>query len=61
MKLDKYKKCNKCGEIYNGSPFACMLGNGEQADSQIEIYGDKYDLCPKCTHKIWEFITQNVR
>lgn len=56
MKLNNYKKCDRCGELYDVSPFACMLSNGERADSQIEIHGDKYDLCPKCTYKIWEFL-----
>ncbi len=59
MELSNYKKCDKCGELYDVSPFACMLGNGERADSKLEIYEYKYDLCPKCTYKIWEFVTQN--
>lgn len=56
MKNNKYKKCDRCGEAYNVSPFHSMLGNGERADATIEIQGDVYDLCPKCTTKIYYFI-----
>ena len=56
MNLKDHKKCDRCGTIYNTAPFANMLGNGERADSQIEINGDKYDLCPTCTNKIYMFL-----
>ena len=56
MKLNNHKKCDRCSELYDTSSFACMLGNGERADAQIEIYGDKYDLCPKCTYETWKFL-----
>lgn len=54
--LNKYRKCDKCGIIYNTNAFANMLGNGELAYSQIEIYGDKYDLCPGCTREIYKLL-----
>lgn len=59
MQSKIYKKCDRCGKIFDVSPFACMLGNGERADASIEIHGDKYDLCPKCTYKIWEFLNEH--
>lgn len=54
--MDNYKKCDRCDKLYNTSPFICMLSNGERADSQIEIHGDKYNLCPKCTYEILKFL-----
>lgn len=56
MNLMNHRKCDKCGEIYDTSPFANILGNGEFAYSKIEIYGDKYDLCPKCTDGIYQIL-----
>lgn len=56
MQLNNYKKCDKCGKLYNTSPFSCMSCNGERTDSTIKIHGDNYDLCPKCTYKILEFL-----
>lgn len=56
MNSNNYKKCDRCSKFYDVSPFACMLANGERADSKIEIYGEKYDLCPKCTYKIWKLL-----
>lgn len=56
MDLKNMKKCDKCGDVYDVSPFANMTGNGELAYSKIEIYGDKYDLCPKCTYKIYDWV-----
>lgn len=54
MLLNNFKKCDKCGKVYDVTPFANMLANGENAYSQIEIYGDEYDLCPGCTSELWE-------
>lgn len=51
-----YKRCDKCGEFYEVSPFHNMLANGELAYSQIELYGDKFCLCPKCTNEIYRLI-----
>lgn len=56
MNLSNCRKCNKCGVVYDISSFSNMLGNGELAYSKIEIYGDKYDLCPKCTEEIYKII-----
>ena len=56
MNSSNSRKCDKCGIDYDTSPFANMLGNGENAYSRIEIYGDKYDLCPKCTYEIYWMI-----
>lgn len=56
MNLSNHRKCDKCGIVYDTSPFANMLGNGELAYSKIKIYGDKYDLCPKCTSGIYGMI-----
>lgn len=58
MELNSYKKCDMCDKIYDTSPFACMLGNGERADAQIEIHGDTYHLCPKCTYEIWKTLNR---
>lgn len=56
MNLSNHEKCDKCGVIFDTSPFANMCGNGENAYSRIELYGDKYDLCPRCTHEIYQMI-----
>lgn len=51
-----YKRCDKCGEFYDISPFHNMLPDGELAYSQIKLYGDKFCLCPKCTDEIYRLI-----
>lgn len=56
MNLNNHRKCDKCGDLYDTSPFANMLGDGELAYSRIEIHGDKYDLCPKCTYEIYKLL-----
>ena len=56
VKMQKYIKCNKCSKIYDVSPFANMLGNGELAYSKLTLYGDKYHLCPACTRQIYSLI-----
>lgn len=56
MDLKNHRKCDKCRRLYDISPFANMLGNGELAYSRIEIYGDKYDLCPKCTDEVYRLL-----
>lgn len=56
MDLKNYRKCDKCGKLYDISPFSNMLGNGELAYSGVGVYGDRYDLCPKCTHELYEFL-----
>ena len=56
MEIKKSRKCDKCGELFDTSPFANMCADGESAYSSIEIYGDRYDLCPKCTHIIYNLI-----
>lgn len=56
MDLKNYRKCDKCRKLYDISPFANMLGNGELAYSGVEVYGDRYDLCPKCMHELYEFL-----
>lgn len=60
-----YKKCKRCNTTYDVSAFACMRADGERSDSTIAIYGDEYDLCPKCTSELYKFIynlekSQNV-
>lgn len=50
------RKCDKCGESFDTSPFVNMCADGELTYSSIEIYGDRYDLCPKCTCEIYGFI-----
>ena len=52
-----YNFCRKCCKKYNTSPFACMLSNGERSDAEIEVYGEKYNLCPECTYKLWRFLS----
>lgn len=59
MNLSNHRKCDKCGGIYDTSPFANMCGNGELTYSRITLYGDKYDLCPKCTGEIYKLVTKN--
>lgn len=39
MKLSNHRKCDKCGILYDKSPFANMLANGEATYSYIEIRG----------------------
>lgn len=53
---NNHRKCDKCGRVYDTSPFACMCADGESSHSSIEIYGDRYDLCPKCTWEIYKLI-----
>lgn len=59
MDLKNHRKCDKCGELYDTSPFANMCADGELAYSSIEIYGDRYDLCPKCTCEIYQLIKRS--
>jgi hypothetical protein len=54
------EKCDRCGTLYITEPFASMLANGERADSEIEIGGDKYKLCPTCTNKIYMFLQHST-
>ena len=61
MQLNNYRKCDKCGELFDTSPFSNMCADGESAYSSIEIYGDRYDLCPKCTHRIYNWIKGRVK
>lgn len=61
MMLKNFRKCDKCGFVYDVSPFSNMLANGELAYSQIEIYGDKYDLCPECTDELWKLLKMGSR
>lgn len=56
MNLYNHIKCDKCDSLFDISPFANMLGNRESAYLRLEIYGDKYDLCPKCTKEIHNLI-----
>lgn len=56
MKLDFKRKCDKCGNIFSTAPFENMCADGESTYSSIEIYGDRYDLCPKCTWEIHNLI-----
>lgn len=56
MEIKKSRKCDKCRELFDTSPFANMCADGEAAYSSIEIYGDRYDLCPKCTYEIYKSI-----
>lgn len=51
-----YKKCKRCNTTYDVSAFVCMTADGERSDSTIEIYGNEYDLCPKCTFELYKFI-----
>lgn len=61
MELDFHRKCDKCGELFDTSPFANMRDDGESAYSSIEIYGDRYDLCPKCTWEIYKLIGEGMK
>ena len=56
MDLKNHKQCNKCKIVYETSAFACMMANGERSDTSVEIYGNTYDLCPKCTAELYKFI-----
>lgn len=51
-----YRYCKRCDKRYNTSPFESMLSNGERSDSVIEIYGQRYNLCPECTYNLWQFV-----
>lgn len=48
--------CSTCRKIYDTSPLVNMLCNGALKYSSISIYGDTYNLCPKCTSKLYNFI-----
>lgn len=61
MKLDFHRKCDKCGELFDASPFHNMCADGESAYSSIEIYGDRYDLCQKCTWEIYKLIGEGMK
>ena len=52
-----YKFCSRCHNKYDTSPFRCMLANGERADAEIEVYGEKYNLCQECAYKLWQFLS----
>ena len=54
-----YIKCYKCNQIYDNSAFKCMCGNGERSDSSLELYGDTYNLCPKCTSEVYALINKS--
>lgn len=51
-----YRFCKRCYKGYDVSPFASMLQNGESADSVIQVYGERYNLCPSCTFKLYKFL-----
>ena len=61
MILNNHKKCDKCGDAYNASPFYNMSANGELLYSSIIIYGNKYDFCPRCTKEIYELIRKETK
>ena len=48
--------CYKCHSSYDTGPFENMMGNGELAYSEINLYGDKYNLCPSCTKEIYVWL-----
>ena len=52
MDVNNHKKCDLCHKFYDVSPFSNMMGNGVNAYSTIEVYGEKYDLCPYCTSQL---------
>lgn len=52
-------QCDLCGGIYDTSPFANMLGNGELAYSSINVHEHKYNLCPKCSYKLHNWLQEN--
>ena len=58
---DKPKEmlCDLCGDIYDVTPFANMLGNGELAYTTIQVYENKYNLCPVCTYKLHNWLHEN--
>ena len=55
----KELQCDLCGDVYDTSPFANMLGNGELAYSKIRIWELEYDLCPVCTYKLHCWLEEN--
>jgi hypothetical protein len=57
MDLKDKKKCDLCGIIYSITSFDNMIDNGARSFSQIELDGDKLDLCPKCANKVYLFLT----
>ena len=59
-KIDS-EKCDRCGVIYETTPFSNMSADGELKYSHVEIYGIKRTLCPGCTHLLNEFILNNVK
>lgn len=48
-------KCSICGEeIREDDPWRYINGAGESTIGKIEIYGDKFMLCPDCTLYVYE-------
>lgn len=52
MDINNHKKCDLCHKTYEVSPFANMNANGTYAYTTIEVYDEKYDLCPYCTSQL---------
>lgn len=56
----KYVNCRRCRELFCIEPFHNMLANGELKYSHITLYGEEFNLCPKCTNKIYNFIIEGA-
>lgn len=48
--------CSACGKFYDDKGFGAINGGGENIVSSIEIYDNKYYLCPECTHQVYNLI-----
>lgn len=54
-----YKNCSRCNSLYGTGDLGEELMFGEPADSCVEIYDTKYNLCPDCTRQLHSFLTNN--
>lgn len=58
MKLHNKRQCDRCGEIYDTSPWANMFGDGVLAYSNINVWEENYDLCPKCSRLLHNWLNE---
>lgn len=56
MKLGSCRQCDKCKNVFKIGPFDNISGDGEKAYTNVVLYGDAYDLCPKCTKIVYDLI-----
>lgn len=56
----KLRKCTRCKEYFDVSPFANMIDCGEQdAYQDIVLYNKKYYLCPRCSFTLERWLCKH--